>query len=177
VTQFVKSQGQRGAILIWVLFLFMFLSLLALYFMDASVMEALISSNHRRDVQAFAMADAGASMGAEQIYAVLARDYAFSQEIPGQITLDQQKWNFDGGHAELSFTLASPQLVSRTEGECIYQFVSQGDCAPARKKIQVKVRVQYTDFFVVYYTEDGAAVLVFDHRDFYYPAGINEFAM
>lgn len=177
MTRFVKSQGQQAYILLWVLFLFMFLSLMALYFMDASIMEVLISSNHRRDVQAFAMADAGVSMGSEQIYAVLVRDYSSSQEIPGQINLDQQKWNFDGDHSELSFLLTFPQMVSRTEGECIYQFISQGDCAPARKKIQVKVRVQYTDFFVVYYREDGAVVLVFDHRDFHYPVRISTFTM
>lgn len=173
----VKSQGQQAYILIWVLFLFMFLSLLALYFMDASVMEALISSNHRRDVQAFAMADAGALMGAEQTYSVLVRDCTFSQEIPAQINLDQQKWNFGENGTEPSFLLEMPQLISQTEGECIYQFTSQGNCSPAQKKIQVKVRVKYTDYYVVQYMEDGSAVLIFDYRAFHYPVQLSSFTM
>lgn len=167
------KQGEQAYILIWVLFFFALFSLLALYFMDASTMEALISSNHRHDVQAFALADGGALLGAEQIYTILVRDYSTRQEIPQQISLNQQEWRSPEAGSVLSFYLDSPRLVSQTDGECNYQFFSQGNCAPAQKKVQVEVCVKYIDYYQVQYAEDGTAILIFDHREFIYPVKIS----
>ncbi len=158
--------------MIWVIFYFALFYLLALSFVEVSMLEDLISINHHRDAQAFAMADGGALMGAEQIYIMLARDYHASQEIPEQLTLDQQEWTFNEAGRELRFSLENPRRISQAVGVCCFQFMSKGDCAPAQKKMLVEVRVKFTDCYLIHYEADGTAVLVFDHRDFIYPAQI-----
>lgn len=166
------KRGEQAYILIWVLFYFVLFALLALAFMDDSMLEGMISINHYRDVQAFAMADGGASMGAEQIYAILNRDYRNSQEIPEEIILDQQEWAFNAEGSDVGFLLENPRRISEDDGACCFQFTSQGDCDAAQKKIQVEVRVKYTDCYLIQYAADGTAIITFDHRDFTYPAQI-----
>lgn len=166
------NRGEQGFVLIWVLFYFVLFEILALSFMNDSILEVLISINHRWEVQAFAMADGGAIAGAEQIYMILSRDYSHSQEIPAQLTLDQQQWQFDGQGKNLSFKMENPRRVFQADGECGFQFRSQGDCAPAQKKLLVEVRIKFTDYYRIHYGTDGIALLIFDHRDFIYPAQI-----
>lgn len=158
--------------MIWVLFYFAIINLLTLSLVDNSILEALISINHRHAVQAFAMADGGAMVGAEQIYTVLARDYCNSQDIPEQLNLDQQDWQFNEPERNLRFVLENPRCIYRGEGEYGFEFNSQGFCPPAQKTVLVKVSVKYTDYYSVQVGEDGEAVLVFDHREFIYPARI-----
>lgn len=166
------KRREQGYILIWVLFFFGLFYLLALSFINESSLEALISLNHHRDVQAFAMADGGALLGAEQIYKILARDYKHEQELPEQLVLDQQEWAFHEGGKEIRFTLENPRRISQADGEGCFQFISRGECASAQKKILVDVKVKYVDYFIFQYAADGTTVLLFDYRDFIYPAEV-----
>lgn len=167
--------GEQGYILIWVMFYFALFYLLAVSFMDASIMENLISINHSRDIQAFAMADGGALMGAEQIYSILNRDYRASREIPEQLTLAQKKWIFSEQGRNMSFELGNPRCISQGDGECSFQFYCQGDYAPAQKLILVEVRVRFIDYYGIQ-IQDGSVQMVFDRR-FIYPAQITSMDM
>lgn len=163
--------------MIWVLFYFALINLLALSLVDISIWESLISINHRHAVQAFAMADGGAMAGTEQIYTILARDYSESQDIPEQLNLDQNDWQFGETGRTVSFGLENPHCIYRREGECGFRFSSQGFCSPAHITVLVDVGVEYNDYYVTQHGVGGEAVLVFDHREFIYPAQITSLKM
>ncbi len=165
------SGGKQGYILIWVLFYFVIIDILVLSLMNNSILEALISINHRHAIQAFAMADGGALVGVEQVYTILARDYSNSQDIPEQLELEQQEWQFNESGRSLRFVLENPRCTYQGDGECRFQFNSQGFCPPAHKTVLMEVGVKYTDYYTIPYG-GGEAVLVFDHREFIYPARI-----
>lgn len=166
------KKDERGYALLWTLFFSTLLYLLVLAFFNTSLMENFISINHYRDVQAFAMADGGATTGTELIYQILQHDYCNCPEIPEQLLLEQQDWRFDEAGLEMGFYLENPSRLSLAEGQCVFRFVSKGDCAAAHKKLQVDVRVEFIDYYLIQYAEDGTALLVFDHREFVYPSQI-----
>lgn len=163
---------EQGYILLWILFYFTLFFLIAISFLDTSTLESLISINHQRDTQAFAMADGGTLMGAELIYSMLNSEYSASQVIPAQLMLDQHEWTFNTSGRMISFYLDNPTLIAQGDGECCFQFISQGNCAPAQKKLIVVVRVKFTDYYQIQYGTDANAQLIFNHRQFNYPAQI-----
>jgi hypothetical protein len=162
----------EGYVLVWVLFYFLLLYLIAISFANISFLEELISINYRQAAQAFEMADGGVLVGVEQIYIILERDYSHNQDIPTELILSRQEWIFNESGKETRFYLENPKCIYFDGKECRFQFISQGVSLPAQKGLLVVVQVEFLDIYKMEFDTDGGAVAVFDHREFIYPAKI-----
>jgi hypothetical protein len=157
----------EGYVLVWVIFCFLLFYLIAMSFADSSFLEGLISINHRQAAQAFEMADGGVLVGVEEIHTILEKDYSYSQDIPAELILSKQEWILNESGEELGFYLENPKCIYTGDKEFRFQFTSRGVSPRAQRSLVAKVQVEFADVYKV--TADG---LVFDHREFIYPAKV-----
>ncbi|MCK9314447.1 MAG: hypothetical protein M0P20_10405 [Methanocorpusculum sp.] len=162
------TRHDEGYVLVWVIFYFMLLYLIAMSFANSSFLEELISINHRQDAQAFEMAEGGVLAGVEGIYTIMESDYSHSQDIPTELILSKKEWILHESGKEMGFYLDNPKCVYVDEDECHFKFTSKGVSLPAQKSLVAKVQVEFLDVYAI--EADGG--LVFDHREFIPPAKI-----
>ncbi len=162
------TRHDEGYVLVWVIFYFMLLYLIAMSFANSSFLEELISINHRQAAQAYEMADGGVLVGVEEIYVILKKDYSNSQDIPTELILSKKEWILHESGKEMGFYLDNPKCVYVDEDECHFKFISKGVSPPAQRVLVAKVQVEFLDIYKI--AADGG--LIFDHREFIPPAKI-----
>lgn len=166
------TRHDEGYVLVWVIFYFMLLYLIAMSCVNSSFLEELISINHRQAAQVYEMADGGVLVGVEEIYDILNRDYSNSQDIPAELVLSKQEWILNETGKGMGFYLENPKCSSVDGGKCRFRFTSKGVCPPAQRVLAVEVEVEFLDVYKIESHGDEEAVAVFDHREFVYPAKV-----
>lgn len=166
------TRHDKGYVLVWVIFCFMLLYLIAMSLANSSLLEESISFNYRQAAQAYEMADGGVLVGVEEVYDILKRDHGNSQDIPNELILSKQEWILNESGREMGFYLENPKCSGVESGKCRFQFISKGVSPPAQRILAAEVEVEFLDIYKIEFDIDGGAVTVFDHREYIYPAKI-----
>ena len=162
------TRHEQGYVLVWVLFYFLLLYLIAISLADISLLEGLISINYRQAAQAYEMAEGGVLVGVEQIQDILESDYSYSQDIPTELILPKQEWILNEAGREMRFYLENPKCVYVDGGKCRFKFTSKGFSPPAQRILLAEVEVEFLDIYKV--EVDGT--MVFDRREFISPGRV-----
>ena len=162
------TRHEQGYVLVWVLFYFLLLYLIAISLADISLLEGLISINYRQAAQAYEMAEGGVLVGVEQIQDILESDYSYSQDIPTELILPKQEWILNEAGREMRFYLENPKRVYVDGSKCRFRFTSKGVCPPAQRILVAEVEVEFLEIYKV--EVDGT--MVFDRREFISPGRV-----
>jgi hypothetical protein len=162
------TRHEQGYVLVWVLFYFLLLYLIAISLADISLLEGLISVNYRQAAQAYEMAEGGVLVGVKEVYDILHNDYSNSPDIPTELTLPKQEWVLNEAGREMRFYLENPKRVYVGASKCRFKFSSKGVCSPAQRVLVAEVEVEFLDVYKV--AVDGT--LVFDRREFISPGKV-----
>lgn len=159
------TRHNKGNVLVWVLFYFMLLYLVAFSYTNSFFLEELMSINYLQTAQAFEMADGGVLVGMEEIYEILKNEYSYSQDIPMNLILSKNEWILNETAKEMGFYLENPKCIYIDNEGCCFQFISKGFTLKAQKELLAKVQVDFLDIYII--NEDGG--LIFDRREFIPP--------
>lgn len=162
------TRHEQGYVLVWVLFYFLLLYLIAVSLADISFLEGLISINFRQAAQAYEMAEGGVLVGVEQVYDILDSNHSNSPDIPTELMLSKQEWVLNEAGREMRFHLENPKRVYVDGSKCRFRFTSKGVCPPAQRILVAEVEVEFLDVYKV--AVDGT--MVFDRREFISPGRV-----